>query len=128
MPICMSKIFVVLLMLFFHIVDDYYLQGLLANMKQKSWWEEHAPQELYRYDYIIALLMHSMSWSFMVMLPIAMYFLFSIDLSYLVFFFANAVIHAIVDDKKANRRQINLIADQLIHILQIATTAIAFLT
>ena len=28
-----------------HIVDDYYLQGILAKMKQKSWWKEVAPFE-----------------------------------------------------------------------------------
>ena len=40
-------------------------------MKQKKWWQENAPQKLYKYDYIVALIMHSMSWSFMIMLPIA---------------------------------------------------------
>ena len=35
----MSKLFVLLAMVFCHIVDDYYLQaiGPLASMKQKSW-------------------------------------------------------------------------------------------
>lgn len=67
----MSKAFIVLWMIFFHIVDDYYLQGWLASAKQKKWWEENAPQPLYKYDYIWALLMHSFSWAFMIMLPIA---------------------------------------------------------
>ena len=34
----MSKIFILLFMIMMHIVDDYYLQGILASMKQKSWW------------------------------------------------------------------------------------------
>lgn len=58
-------------MLFCHIVDDYYLQGILASMKQKKWWQENAPDKLYEYDYLIALLMHGFSWAFMIMLPIA---------------------------------------------------------
>ena len=29
-------------MFFLHIVDDYYLQGCLAQMKQQSWWEKSA--------------------------------------------------------------------------------------
>ena len=32
----MSKAFIVLWMIFFHIVDDYYLQGWLASAKQKE--------------------------------------------------------------------------------------------
>ena len=39
-------------MIFCHIVDDYYLQGKLASMKQKSWWEKNAPDRLYKYDYL----------------------------------------------------------------------------
>lgn len=32
----MSKIFVLLLMVYFHIIDDYCLQGILAKIKQKT--------------------------------------------------------------------------------------------
>ena len=32
--------FVLASMLFMHVVDDYYLQGILANLKQRSYWEE----------------------------------------------------------------------------------------
>ena len=30
-----------LTMIFLHIVDDYYLQGVLAKMKQRKWWEDN---------------------------------------------------------------------------------------
>ena len=62
------ELFVLLSMIFCHIVDDYYLQGWLASAKQKSWWEQNAPQKLYQQDYLMALLVHSFSWTFMVML------------------------------------------------------------
>lgn len=61
--------FVLASMLFMHVVDDYYLQGILANLKQRSYWEEHAPDSMYRYDYLVGLLMHSLSWSFCIILP-----------------------------------------------------------
>lgn len=48
----MNTIFIILWMIFFHIVDDYYLQGWLAHTKQKSWWEKNAPDELYKHDYV----------------------------------------------------------------------------
>ena len=118
----MSKLFVFLWMLFDHVFDDYKLQGIMANMKQKIWWKENAPEESYKkykHDYIAALIMHSISWSFMVMLPIAVYLKFDIDTVFGVVFACNVLIHALVDDLKANKLRINLIQDQAIHIVQI---------
>lgn len=113
----------ILCMIFCHIVDDYYLQGLLANLKQKSWWEKQAPDEMYKHDYLMALLMHSMSWSFMIMLPLLVYFKFEPPNLFLILWLANAAVHFVVDDLKANRRKINLIQDQIAHMLQIFITA-----
>ena len=120
----MNKAFVLILMLFFHIVDDYYLQGILASMKQKEWWKENAPQKLYKYDYMVALIMHSFSWAFMIMLPIALYFTFDISAAYFLALFFNMSIHCFVDDLKANKKKINLVIDQTIHIVQIVITAL----
>ena len=123
----MNKIFIVLLMIFLHIVDDYYLQGWLANAKQRSWWEDNAPDEMYKHDYIWALLMHSFSWSFMIMLPIAYMENFDVTVWFAVSLVCNALIHSIVDNAKANKKAINLITDQCIHILQIVVTALVWL-
>ena len=114
--------FVLLSMIFCHIIDDYYLQGLLASLKQKSWWEKNAPDKLYKNDYIMALIMHSLSWSFIIMLPLAAYNSFNIGWSFIVIFIINALIHGIVDNLKANVKKINLIQDQTIHIIQIILT------
>lgn len=123
----MNTIFVILLMIFCHIVDDYYLQGWLASAKQKQYWQENAPQDLYKRDYIWALIMHSFSWTFMIMLPIAYVNSFAVDASFVIIFAMNVIIHAVVDDLKANEKKINLWVDQLIHILHIIATAIIFL-
>lgn len=118
----MSEPFVFLFMIFCHIFDDYVLQGILASMKQRKWWEENAPNPMYEWDYVVALVMHSMSWSFMIMLPIAIYFGFSIGTEFCVLFVSNTLIHAIVDDLKANKLKINLVTDQTVHMMQIAAT------
>lgn len=115
----MSVIFVLLWMLFFHVVADYNLQGWLASAKQKSYWQENAPDKLYRYDYVMALIMHSISWTFMVMLPIAYVNQFNVDIGFVGMFIANVAIHAAVDHLKANMKLINLWHDQLMHIGQI---------
>lgn len=122
----MNSIFTLLLMIFLHIVDDYYLQGWLASAKQKKYWQENAPQKLYKYDYIWALLMHSFSWTFMIMLPIAFNANFEVGIGFVGVFMANLAIHASVDDMKANKRIINLWADQMIHIAQICSTFLLF--
>ena len=114
-------------MLFCHIVDDYYLQGVLASMKQKSWWKKHAPDPLYKYDYIMALCEHAFSWTFMIFLPLFISCFFGIQLneSLIIGLFAfNLGLHIIIDDLKANQLKINLIQDQLIHICQIIITGV----
>jgi hypothetical protein len=121
----MHPIFILLLMIFCHIVDDYYLQGWLASAKQKKWWEKNAPDKLYKFDYIMALACHSFSWAFMIMLPIA--FATSWNLGWLFLAYPiNMGIHMFVDDLKANKLKINLITDQLIHLTQIGITFLTY--
>ena len=109
-------------MIFAHIVDDFYLQGILAKIKQKQWWEENAPNALYKHDYIIALIIHAISWSCMIMAPAILFKLPTIKPVIIIVFIFNIIIHAHVDNQKANVHKINLIQDQLIHLGQIIWT------
>lgn len=111
------------MMLYCHIIDDYYLQGILSLMKQKRWWEEQTLSNRYKYDYIVALVEHAFSWTVSIHIPILIYCylnnsfiesFFSLKMFLLMWF-----IHAIVDNAKANLQSLNLIEDQLIHICQI---------
>ena len=122
------KIALLIFMIFAHITDDYYLQGWLASAKTKNWWEKNAPDKLYSKDYIMALFCHSLSWSIMVFLPILIYSLYNqIDLNWFYLVLPiNIIIHAIIDDLKANKFKINLIIDQSIHFIQIFITWIIF--
>ena len=122
-----NKIFVLLSMIFLHIIDDYKLQGILASMKQKTWWKEQKGyKSLYKYDYIPALIEHSFSWTFMIMLPIAISLKFDIGW-WAIAYIANMIVHAFVDDLKANKFKINLVIDQSIHIVQIVVTWLIFI-
>jgi len=120
-------------MLFAHIIDDYYLQGILANMKQKSWWEKNAPDKLYKNDWIMALVEHAVSWSISISIPMIVYAFYlklnmdKFSLFLLVEIIMNTSIHSIVDNDKANLHKINLIQDQLIHIIQLIITYLVFL-
>lgn len=114
---------ILLSMLFCHIVDDYYLQGWLASAKQKKYWRELPNYtDMYKHDYIVALIMHSMSWAFMIMLPIAIANRFNVDFSFFAFYVVNVFLHAFIDNTKANWQVINLVQDQLLHMCQIGLT------
>ena len=118
----MSVLFVILSMIFCHVIADYNLQGWLASAKQRSYWEQNAPEKLYKYDYIMALIMHSISWTFMVMLPIAYIQKFNVDILFLILFIGNIIIHSIVDHMKANEKILNFWQDQFMHMIQIGIT------
>lgn len=122
-----TKFLIFVSMIFFHIVDDYYLQGWLASAKQKSWWEKNSPDELYKYDYIAALFMHSFSWTFMMMLVPTIYIILFGGRYYPLVFVVNLIIHMITDNLKANAKVINLCQDQLIHMFQIIGTFIVLI-
>ena len=123
----MNKEFVLLLMVFMHIIDDYRLQGILSQMKQKRWWEALPDfNSKYSKDYIVALFMHSFSWAFMIMLPVAYTVNFNISTLFLIVFIINLLCHAFVDNSKANNLKINLIQDQFVHIVQIVITWMIF--
>jgi phosphate/sulfate permease len=113
-------------MIFCHIVDDYYLQGILASMKQKAWWEkQEGYSNKYAGDYMMALIAHAVSWSFMVHLIL---FFFNIPgMAIYISIILNAIFHAYIDNEKANKKSINLVTDQSCHFLQIAVTWMIFI-
>ena len=117
-----------ILMVFFHIIDDFCLQQVLAKLKQKKYWLDNYPQEIYENDYIIALIIHAFEWCVMIHLPIVIYLLVGyhdiflpiqkFDI-FICLFIIQMIIHAIVDHLKANCLKISLLTDQCIHLIQI---------
>jgi len=109
-------------MIFLHIIADFNLQGILAKLKSKKFWERNYPDKKYERDYIIAMFIHSFSWTFIIMIPI--FFMNNFTMTYLTFslFLINMIVHATIDDAKANELKISLAQDQLFHLLQIIIT------
>lgn len=123
-----QKLLLLAAMLFFHVVDDFYSQGILASMKQKKWWTDQTTDPLYRHDYILALLTHAFSWAFMIHIPAVAWQWLTHDKQFLsggllaaavAVFVLQWAVHATVDHLKANLHKINLWHDQLIHVVQI---------
>lgn len=132
MPI---KFLLLLLMFFSHLVADYNLQGTLADLKQRSWWNlkfsKEFVQEHYPVDYITALIEHSFMWSTCIMIPLLVSAFLSPYNSHLFVYLSSAIltntgIHALIDNEKANKLTISLTTDQLLHALQIFATWLLF--
>ena len=67
-----NALFLLATMFFMHVVADFNLQGIIASMKQKTWWQkqEGYDEEDNGNDYKFPLFWHSLQWSFCIMLPL----------------------------------------------------------
>lgn len=117
--------FLLPIMTFCHVIADYNLQGILANLKQIKWWEQNYHTNKDEQNASAALRIHSGSWAFMIMLPIMLFMLITKQYDfdfYIVALGINSLIHSIVDDAKCNQEIINYRTDQYIHMFQITLT------
>lgn len=115
-------VYVFLIMILLHIIDDFVLQPIcLSKLKQKSFWETYVKDnEKYKFDYKVALVIHALSWAIMIHLPLM--FIVSNEILVFISVIINTAIHAWIDDEKANKLNINLFEDQMMHIGQIVGT------
>ena len=127
------KVFIFIAMVLLHILEDFHLQGILANMKQKSWWQSECVKlgityesSKYRRDYVVSLIIHALENSIFITLPLIIDGLIatfttnpnnSLFIGWAFIIFANTVVHAIIDDFKCNSKGINLIVDQILHFI-----------
>lgn len=118
-----NRMEVILFMFLCHIIDDFVLQPKsLGYLKQKNNWRRL--KDFYKYDYLMALFIHSLSWSIMIHIP-----LMGINTDTFILCWSillNLMIHGVIDDLKANRGKLNLIMDQTIHFIQIIITFLIF--
>lgn len=154
--------FIFVSMLFAHVVADFWLQGILADMKQRRFWRKAAVEvaiekhkddidtfgipvlteedaesstpsparqgdaayfrKKYKYDWVVSLFLHSLEWTYLVMLPVAIWLGFRVSALFIWMFVVNIVFHMIIDHLKANKLRINLVLDQALHIVQIVFT------
>lgn len=114
-------------MFWLHLIDDFHLQGFLGDLKQKSWWKKNYPDKLYEYDWMFALFEHSFSWAFTTHIPLlalSVYSYYANGYYYALWVYVwcivfNTAFHMIVDNSKANKLEISLSTDQMLHIAQI---------
>lgn len=116
----MNELCVLVFMILFHLIDDYVLQGWLATAKQKEWWRKQENyDEMYKNDYKAALICHGLSWSIMVHLPVIFFRVFYVDWYLFVMILVMAFCHVYIDNLKANKKVLNLVQDQSLHLFQI---------
>ena len=94
--------------------------------RQKKWWRDQIPKnmkepcrfamwERYKNDYKCALACHALYWSLIVCLPLVTVG----GGAYVINALIQGAVHYYVDDKKANKKTLNLIEDQIVHAIQI---------
>lgn len=115
-------IYVFLIMILLHIIDDFVLQPIcLSKLKQKSFWELYIKDdEKYKFDYKVALVIHALSWAIMIHLPLMV--IGTDEYIILLSVIINTIMHAWIDDEKANKLNITLFEDQIMHLGQIVGT------
>lgn len=113
-------------MLFFHIMADYNLQGILGQMKTVRFWKDLKEQESKRQDgfkiskkdWLMPMIEHCFMWSFIVHMPIMIFY--TVDpIVISTSIFINTCFHFLIDSLKANINDINLTADQIFHMIQL---------
>lgn len=116
-------LFVLVAMFFAHTYADFCSQGIMASMKQKKWWKKQEDYtEWNSKDYTMALVNHSLQWSFCIMLPLFVQDKWEISWTMFLVFFANVFFHYLIDNYKANKYIFNLVQDQFLHLIQILWT------
>lgn len=140
MKILSNTCYIIWICVALHLVADYFLQGCLADIKQKDWWKEPLDKlyekyygygkslewcfrlkAKYEHDYIAGLICHATMWTLITFFPL-MFIANPIVFSILAV--ANIAIHTVVDHMKANTHRINLCQDQLIHLVEVVATVL----
>lgn len=114
-----------LMMVLLHVIEDFHMQGIMASMKQKTFWQEYS--KMYANDWMPVILLHGMEWATMVALPCILASWFDVSAWFVLTVVAMGVAHAYVDHLKANSLRINLIQDQIVHIIQIEVMLIVYM-
>lgn len=118
--------YILLSMLAAELFVDFNLQGILADFKQKEYWDvviknlkSKAKNKLpeYKYDYIVSLLIHGFIVSFAFTIPYVIAPGMSDFNKLSLVIIANTILHAGIDHLKANKKCINLLEDQLAHFI-----------
>lgn len=114
-----------LLMILCHIVEDFHIQGVMANMKQKSFWKPYG--EKYARDWKPVIILHGMEWAILTSMPCLVASWFDVPLWFILVIVAMGLLHAYIDHLKANVGNINLIIDQTFHLIQIEMIFLSYL-
>mgnify|MGYP004653094531 CR=1 FL=1 len=129
-----SAFLLLVAMIWCHLDNDFRKQGILASMKQKSWWEQQdGYNDMYKHDYIAALWTHAIWWGIELHIPVIAYIWYKGQLTpahiwlLVTVMVAQIMIHKSIDDAKANQKLINLIIDQALHVFQILTSFVCAL-
>jgi len=132
----MTDIKLFLLVLLLHFIADFNLQlgAGLDKFKSVDWWRKIMGETIwgtadeqfrkYKHDYKVAMAIHSVVWALVTFAPCI--WLCTSAKAMLSILAVNAVAHYYIDNLKANRYRLNLVQDQILHLLQVGASFFAF--
>lgn len=116
----MNKSLAIFVLMFIcHYFADFVFQGQIALYKQKSWWKDNYPDKKYKDDWLISLLIHSVFWTLAILTPSILFGVLNNVIYFALLLSFNSIYHAFVDHLKCNKLCINLVTDQVCHVVQI---------
>lgn len=117
----MNNGILLILIIFLHVLADFNMQGIMAQMKSKDYWKKY--DKKYQFDYVMPLIGHSFQWSFIVNLPITITAIYTgadcLEMFVCMSIIFHTILHAYIDTLKANDNKTTLIQDQFYHMLQL---------
>lgn len=113
------------LMILCHIIEDFHIQGKMADMKQSSFWRPYG--EKYANDWKPVIILHGMEWAMLTSMPCVVMSWFDVPMWFVLVIVTMGLLHAYIDHLKANVGKINLITDQTLHMTQIMIIYLAYL-
>lgn len=113
------------LMILCHIIEDFHIQGVMADMKQTSFWNPYG--EKYANDWKPVIILHGIEWAMLTSMPCLVMSWFDVPMWFVLVIVAMGLLHAYIDHLKANVGKINLITDQTLHMSQIMIIYLAYL-
>lgn len=116
---------------FTNLMEVYHIQGCLKEQRTKKWWEnKYKPINDTKWtdknSWIPCLIAHAFEWTFCSIIPLAVYgyakFGFVNNVfwwAFIITFFANVILHYVIDVLRTHFEKITWSVDQLLHCIQI---------
>ncbi len=94
------------IMLFMHIIAEYFPLNTLKKLCDKIWWTANYPNKLSQNEWYIAIFIYSYFWAFMIQIPVLYQLWGIITVKFVLILICNTIIRAVVKNFEINTEKI----------------------